>query len=196
VERLYRAIDDRRRDDGRGGGQSQRGSGRAATGRRPARGRAPAGRRPPPTARALRVRGADLLPGARRRRPSRQAEPAREWSERLLRAHAGDGEFSMLRTLMADLPRTRTPWEQVLRTQLARGLSQRPALSWSRPSRSYIANQGRCGRTALPFEPGVHAVAKVPRLVVVVDVSGSIDDDLLQRFAREIEAITRRLEAG
>jgi predicted metal-dependent peptidase len=26
-----------------------------------------------------------------------------------------------------------------------------------------------------------------PRLVVVVDVSGSIDDALLQRFAREIE---------
>jgi hypothetical protein len=46
----------------------------------------------------------------------------------------------------------------------------------------------------MPFEPGLPA--KVPRLVVVVDVSGSIDDALLERFAREIEAITRRLEAG
>ena len=36
----------------------------------------------------------------------------------------------------------------------------------------------------------------MPRLVVVVDVSGSIDDALMERFAREIEAITRRLEAG
>jgi hypothetical protein len=43
-----------------------------------------------------------------------------------VRGHAGDGEFSMLRTLLADLPRAHTPWEQVLRTQLARGLSQRP----------------------------------------------------------------------
>lgn len=32
--------------------------------------------------------------------------------------------------------------------------------------------------------------------MVVVDVSGSIADALLQRFAREIDAITRRREAG
>jgi predicted metal-dependent peptidase len=31
--------------------------------------------------------------------------------------------------------------------------------------------------------------------VVIVDVSGSIDDPLMDRFARELEAITRRLEA-
>ena len=48
----------------------------------------------------------------------------------------------------------------------------------------------------MPFEPGVLPSRKVPRLVLVVDVSGSIDDALLQRFSREIEAITRRLEAG
>jgi hypothetical protein len=88
---------------------------------------------------------ADLQPGAQvqapETRPSRRANGA----SASLRAHAGDGEFSMLRTLIADLPRTRTPWEQVLRTQLARRLSQRPDLSWSRPSRSYLANQGRAG---------------------------------------------------
>lgn len=37
---------------------------------------------------------------------------------------------------------------------------------------------------------------RVPRLVVVVDVSGSIEDKLMDRFAREIEAISRRQEAG
>ncbi len=31
---------------------------------------------------------------------------------------------------------------------------------------------------------------------MIVDVSGSIDDDLMQRFAGEIEAISRRQEAG
>ncbi len=35
-----------------------------------------------------------------------------------------------------------------------------------------------------------------PRLVVIVDVSGSVDDALLERFALQIEAITRRQEAG
>jgi hypothetical protein len=100
-------------------------------------------------------------------------------------------------TLLADLPRTRTPWEQVLRTQLARGLARRPDLSWSRPTRSYLANQGRAGaHHRMPWEPGVTPSKSVPRLVVIVDVSGSIEDRLLERFAREIQAITRRLEAG
>jgi predicted metal-dependent peptidase len=103
----------------------------------------------------------------------------------------------MLRTLLADLPRTRTPWEQVLRTLLARALSPQPALSWSRPARSWLANQGRAGaHRRMPWEPGRTASKAVPRLVVMVDVSGSVDAPLLQRFAREVEALTRRLETA
>jgi predicted metal-dependent peptidase len=48
----------------------------------------------------------------------------------------------------------------------------------------------------MPFEPGFTPRRAAPRLVVVVDVSGSIEASLLERFTREIEAITRRLEAG
>jgi hypothetical protein len=129
--------------------------------------------------------------------PETQAEQTREWSERILRAHAGDGAFSMLRALLADLPASRTPWEQVLRTRLARGLSRRPTLSWSRPSRSYLANQGRIGAHGrLPFEPGFSGTKTTPRLALVVDVSGSIEPALLERFTREIEAILRRQEAA
>jgi predicted metal-dependent peptidase len=103
----------------------------------------------------------------------------------------------MLRTLIADMPRSRTPWEQVLRTRLARDLAPKPAVSWSRPTRSYIANQGRSGADRrLPWEPGFSSSKNVPRLAVIVDVSGSIDAGLLQRFGREIEAITRRQEAS
>ncbi len=141
---------------------------------------------------------ADLrpAPGAQAA-PELEAEQTREWSERVVRAHAGDGEFSMLRALLADLRRTRTPWEQVLRTLLARGLAPKRSLSWSRPTRSYIANQGRMGEhKRLPWEPGFSGNMPTPRLVVIVDVSGSIDAALMERFAREIGAITRRLEAG
>jgi predicted metal-dependent peptidase len=103
----------------------------------------------------------------------------------------------MLRALLADLPRIRTPWEQILRAQLARGLAMQPSLSWSRPARSYLANQGRlAGGQRMPWEPGVSSTRAVARLVVIVDVSGSIEDSLLERFAAEIESITRRLEAG
>lgn len=140
----------------------------------------------------------DLRPGAGQGSdPEHQAAEAREWSERLERAHAGDGAHSMLRSLMADLPRTRTPWEQVLRMQLTRSLSHKLDISWSRPSRSYMANRGRCGPTRrMPFEPGYMPAKGVPRLVVVVDVSGSIDGPLLQRFSNEVASITRRLESA
>jgi predicted metal-dependent peptidase len=118
------------------------------------------------------------------------------WGERLLRAHAGDGAHSMLRALIADVPRTRIPWEQVLRTQLTRSLAPKPGISWSRPSRSYMANQGRMGPHRLPWTPGFSSLQPAPRLVLIVDVSGSIQDALLETFAREIEAITRRQEAN
>jgi hypothetical protein len=128
--------------------------------------------------------------------PEGEAERSREWRERMLRGHAGDGIHSLLRALLADLPKVRTPWEQILRTRLAHGLSQRPGASWSRPARSYIANQGRFGNgRRMPWEPGRSCGKAVARLALMVDVSGSIEEPLLRRFAREIAAITRRMEA-
>jgi len=182
VEKLYRAIDDRR-VGARGGRNGPREDG--------------------PRAARVRLLGgqysADLLIEGtdRGRAPETEAEEARTWSERLLRGHAADGAHSMLRTLIADLPRTRTPWEHVLRARLAHSLAPKPGVSWSRPSRSYIANQGRAGpHRRLPWTPGFTSVRPSPRLVVIVDVSGSIEHTLLDKFAREIEAITRRQEAG
>jgi predicted metal-dependent peptidase len=128
--------------------------------------------------------------------PEQESEQAREWRERLLRAHAGDGAHSMLRQLLADLPEVRIAWESVLRSWLTRGLTPLPSPSWSRPARSWLANQGRSasGRR-LPWEPGTASSRAVARLAVMIDVSGSIDEGLLARFAREITAITRRTEA-
>jgi predicted metal-dependent peptidase len=192
VERLYRAIDDR-------GARAERGSGKA---QQQGRGASAQPRADGPIAARVRELGRDslrdLVPGTQDGlRPEDEAEATREWCERLQRAHAGDGEHSLLRTLLADLPRSRTPWELLLRTQLARALSPQRSVSWSRPSRSYLANQGRQGaHRRMPFEPGFSPSRRVPRLVLVVDVSGSIDDALMERFAREIEAITRRTEAG
>jgi hypothetical protein len=195
VERLYRAIDDRRSKVDQRAGRTEdprrRGPG---SGQQPEDG---------PRAASVRALGDDdgvadiLADETAQGSPETQAEEAREWSERILRAHAGDGAFSMLRALLADLPGTRTPWEQVLRTRLARGLSRRPALSWSRPARSYLANQGRVGAHGrLPWEPGFGGTQLAPRLALVVDVSGSIEPRLLERFTREIQAILRRQEAA
>jgi predicted metal-dependent peptidase len=213
VERLYRTLDDRtlREDDGRReAGQGGTAGARGEESRTQSRSAPRQGGEPMQPnlredgPRAARARGlgaktvSDLAPDPEAEStPELETEQAREWSERLLRAHAGDGAFSMLRALIADLPRTRTPWRQVLRTRLAKGLSRKPTLSWSRPTRSYIANQGRAGANRrMPFEPGHCASGVEPRLAVIVDVSGSIDDALLQAFSTEIAAISRRQEAG
>ncbi len=213
VERLYREIDDRQlpatggrrsergqsgsRADARGGGASK------SAAASPADSQFKAGARfDGPRAAAARALGdrhcAYILPGPDTQGvPEAEAEQARAWSERLLRGHAGDGEHSMLRALIADLPKIRTPWEQILRTRLAHSLTPKPDVSWSRPSRSYLASQGRGGpHRRRPWEPGFSTARRVPRLAVIVDVSGSIADELLWRFATEIEAITRRLESS
>ncbi len=213
VERLYRAIDDRyggkqssRKDDKRGqsgdSDQNEQGSGGKAPQNQSLETKQVQGRRDGPKSARARALGAnalmDLMPNSNAdTAPEAEAEQAQQWSERIQRSHASDGLHSMLRTLLADLPQVRTPWEHVLRTQLTRGLSKKVGISWSRPARSYIANQGRAGANRrLPFEPGFSMAKPTPRLAVIVDVSGSIEDNLLERFAVEIEAITRRLEAG
>ncbi|MFP4496157.1 MAG: VWA-like domain-containing protein, partial [Halochromatium sp.] len=60
---------------------------------------------------------------------------------------------------------------------------------------SAIAEVGAAGSASAATRSRTASRA-VPRLVVMVDLSGSIDPPLLERFAREIEAISRRLEAG
>jgi predicted metal-dependent peptidase len=211
VERLYRTIDDRQSEDqggrrkqhrqGEGSEENDSGSTAAAQQKQQESQQAPARADGPRSAcaRALGAKShADLAPDPDTAgSPEDQADHAREWRERILRGHANDGGHSMLRVLVADLPKSHTPWEQILRTQLNRSLSPRPDISWSRPARSYIANQGRSGPgRRMPWEPGFSSTKSVPRLVVIVDVSGSIEDELMERFAREIEAITRRQEAS
>ena len=203
LERLYRTIDDRKiarvqraggdRSSGDGETGAQTMDHESSSGTHGHRSDGPRALR----ARILAQRGSrDLVPDEEALHPEHEAGLAREWRERVIRGHASDGAHSMLRGLLADLPQTKTPWEQILRTRLARGLSQRRALSWSRPARSYIANQGRMrdGRR-MPWEPGWSSGKAVARLAVMIDVSGSIDGSLLDRFASEIAAITRRHEA-
>jgi len=198
VEALYRAVDDRlppQRDGKQPDKRSDKPDGRS-------QGSSGDPRQDGPRAAQARAAGGaqanDLLPDPHSAGPPEaEAEATREWRERLTRAHAGDGQFSMLRLLGADLPTVRTPWEQVLRTQAARALAPKRALSWSRPARSYIARQGRSSPSRrLPWEPGESGSQPVPRLVLVVDVSGSIGSTLLERFASELDALTRRLGAG
>lgn len=232
VERLYRAVDDRRPAPsalrlslrsraaegarGRGdGGRSGSGQGDAeqpgegnGEGLRtaPSQAPTPAPRVDGPRAARLRALATGIprdladapVAGEAAEPPEAEAALAREWAERLLRGHVGDGAFSMLRAVPADAAApSRTPWEAALRSRLNRALAPQPALSASRPARSWVARQGRGpGGQRLPFTPGVVGSRTVPRLVLVLDLSGSIDEPLLQRFGREVEAIVRRQGAA
>lgn len=213
VESLYRAIDDRRENtsesrrtsrDGRGdddrGGGARRHSTTPREDERASRHGSSGGRRDGPrsaTARSMAQAGQqDLLPGDDPSAPEDAEDLNRTWRERLVRGHASDGAFSLLRAVAADLPASRVPWPQVLRRYTGRALMPEPELSWSRPSRSWLANRGRTpGGRRLPMEPGVLASRLAPRLVVIVDISGSIDDGLIVRFFGHLQAITRRTRA-
>jgi predicted metal-dependent peptidase len=124
--------------------------------------------------------------------PETYAEQSRQWSERLLRAHTSDADQSLMRQLLADNKSLKTPWELLLRTRLQRALAQTVDISWSRPTRSWLANRGRTtSGKRMPWQPGLSSTRDSPRLCVMVDVSGSVDNSLMQRFASELERIMR-----
>ena len=125
------------------------------------------------------------------------ANGIREWNAQIERSNRtcglSAGALSMLSSrccssLPADLPASRTPRELLLRMRLARRLE---------PSRCCISNDGRPGTSRhIRWAPGRSETRAVPRLTLVVDVSGSVDAAQLACSTQEIEAITRRLEAA
>ena len=148
-----------------------------------------------PKARAARQLAAtiirDLIPNSSSS-PEMRTEQSIAWQDRLLRAHAADAEQSFMRLLLADNSRVSTPWEHTLRTRLQRSLSLQTDINWSRPTRSWIANQGRTSSgKRLPWQPGTSYCRQAPRLCVMVDVSGSVNESLMNRFANEIDRILR-----
>ena len=210
VERLYRAIDDRQQSRAKGpqGGPPRRMAVPSKERQRERQKRADlrvAGERDPkrrlqvgPRARAMGAEQSimDIAPAPDpARRPRRRLDEALRWSERI------GGPRERRRALHAArtdrrLPEVKTPWEQVLRTQLARSLC---AEARTLPGRGPRAPTSRTrdgpDRPALPWSPA-SAGEPTPRLVVIVDVSGSIEDDCWSGSRSEIEAITRRQEAG
>jgi predicted metal-dependent peptidase len=120
-----------------------------------------------------------------------------EWAQRIAMAAAGSRR-GVLGRRIADLPQVRTPWEKVLRTKVARAVVDAPRPTMSRPARRWIAMDARAraeGAEAPGFEPGTLRRTDRPLIAVGVDVSTSIPEALLRRFAAEIAAIGRRTGA-
>lgn len=125
-----------------------------------------------------------------------------EWEARLTRALSagqcagrGIGVHAMW---LADLPKSRVPWEVVLRRLVTKSVTHDPRMSFTRPARRWLALDADAQDKALQapaYVRGIERQIHRPRIAVCLDVSGSISRDLLQRFGAEVAGIGRRTGA-
>ena len=130
------------------------------------------------------------------------AEAAARWRQHLARAlqagrQAGRG-IGRLGHRLADIPAPRQPWELLLRRLVGAALMVAPRPSPFRPARRWIAASAEAARLGRPepgFAPGTRLFSDMPRVVVGLDASSSIDDARLALFWAEVTGIARRLRA-
>ena len=110
---------------------------------------------------------------------------------------AGRG-IGLLGHCLADLTLPETPWEVVLRGLVTRALTTGAQPTYRRPARRWVAVEAEARRVNGPvpaFEPGQIRQGAVPRVVVALDASSSVDDARLAMFGTEIAGIARRMAA-
>ena len=118
-----------------------------------------------------------------------QADEKREWQQRLALLRGTVPE--LFQRLAGELPKTETPWEQVLRSIVQTAFQETNINDYSRPNRRWLAMEKDYGERAgvnWPFAPAVKK-KRAARLAVALDTSGSIDQSLLARFLAEIAAL-------
>jgi len=125
-----------------------------------------------------------------------------EWQQRLQRALAhGHQAGSGLGTLghkIADIPKSRTPWEILLRRAINKAVTRSPRPTYTSPAKRWIGAEDNARRRGTPtpaFEPGFVKQNMRPRVAVCVDVSGSIGDNELSIFCGEIASIGKKTGA-
>lgn len=120
---------------------------------------------------------------------SQAANQKREWRQRLSLLRGTVPE--LFERLAGELPKTETPWEQILRSVVQTAFQETSVNDYSRPSRRWLAMErdyaARAG-VSLPFSPNIKK-KRGTRLAVALDTSGSIDESLLGRFLAEIAAL-------
>jgi len=126
-----------------------------------------------------------------------------EWEQILslaiqIGAASGRGIGKIL-TQMGDIPRTNTPWEIILRRMVTKAVTIKPKYSFGKPTNRWLALEAEALRGAQPcpgYEPAMNkSIDGQGRIVVCVDVSGSISKLTINRFAGEIDGISRRTGA-
>ena len=144
----------------------------------------------------------DLDPAPGEAAAEGDAQEAARWRQHVTRAldtgrQAGRGIGRALHRL-ADVAPPRQPWEVLLRRLLSRALMIRPMADPRRPARRWLAGMAEARAAGTPdpgFQPGQRRLTDVPRIVIGLDASSSIDDARLGMFWAEVTGIARRLRA-
>lgn len=84
----------------------------------------------------------------------------------------GNGQGSLLMELVADLPKPVVPWNKIIRRLVTRGMGTKLNDSYVRFGTSTKTAIAR-GSRIVPFSPGTTIFTEKPRVLVVLDVSGS-----------------------
>ena len=83
------------------------------------------------------------------------------------------------------------PWQRVVGPLLTRMLIRKPGIDFRRPSRSMIASSAAFPDKIIPYEPGWSEWSEGATLAVLIDTSGSINDDMLIYFLRHLATILK-----
>lgn len=130
--------------------------------------------------------------------PMQVDDAIREAGERVKSAIAmskghGNRRMDAVETLASDIPEARTPWENSFRTitqrHLARERLRRPTKLGLR-----VMTQEAMGLDRIVWSPGRRRPS-VPRVVVVLDSSGSVTPTEYLRYLGEVQAMKRRTSA-
>lgn len=133
----------------------------------------------------LRLCGASALPSS----AEKVADDKRNWQQRMSLVRGIIPE--LFQRLAGELPKTETPWEEILRSLVQTVFQETSQTNYSRPSRRWLALERDYQIYAgvnLPFSPD-KLKKRGSCLAVALDTSGSIDTDLLGRFLAEIAAL-------
>lgn len=84
----------------------------------------------------------------------------------------GRGQGSLLMELAADMPKPVVPWNRILRRNVNRGLGTKLNDSYVRYGSNTMTALAR-GSRVVPFSPGTTIFTERPRVLVILDVSGS-----------------------
>ncbi|MEM9735794.1 MAG: VWA-like domain-containing protein, partial [Pseudomonadota bacterium] len=89
-------------------------------------------------------------------------------------------------------------WGVVLRRLMTKALTQDRAPDYRRPARRWLALEGSArqrGTDQPAFLPATRQDRELPRIVIGLDTSGSVDTLRLKNFAAQVTAIARRARA-